>query len=256
MALVQFIEYEEASPEVRAVYDDILATRGLERVPNVWKAFACNPALLREVWEGLKETMRPGRMDGLAKELVAIAVSASNGCAYCLNSHVAQARKLGLDDALLGELMAVVGALNRTNALVGALSLVPPLAYEEAPPEVRAVYDDILATRGLERVPAIWRSFACHPPLLREVWEGLKEAMRPGRIDALTKEMIAIAVSATNGCRICLESHVAQARGQGLDDALLGELMAVVGAFNRTNALVEGLQVEVDPAIAAAARGG
>lgn len=135
------------------------------------------------------------------------------------------------------------------------MSLTKPVEYEDAPPEVRAVYDDIMATRGIDRIPNVWKAMACNPAMLRDVWFSLKETMQPGRIDALTKEMIAIAVSVTNGCEYCINSHVAQARKHGLDDAMLGELLAVVGAFNRTNALATGLQVEVDEAILKAARG-
>ena len=97
-----------------------------------------------------------------------------------------------------------------------------------------------------------WRSY---PPLLEEVWRGLSRAMAPGRLDALTKEMIALAVSATNGCTYCIRSHTAAARKLGMDDAMLGELMAVVGTFNRTNKLADGYQVPVDPQLLAATEG-
>jgi AhpD family alkylhydroperoxidase len=127
--------------------------------------------------------------------------------------------------------------------------------YENATPEVRAVYDDIMKTRGIDRVPNFWRVLASHPPLLQDVWQSLKAAMAPGRLDALTKEMIALAVSATNGCEYCINSHTAAARKLGLDDAMLGELLAVVGVFNRTNSLADAYQVEVDDAIRAAVKG-
>ena len=135
------------------------------------------------------------------------------------------------------------------------MALVADIPYDAASPEVRAVYDDIMATRGIDWVPNFWRAIAVNPALLRETWEGLKTTMAPGRLDPLTKELLAIAVSATNGCEYCLNSHTAAARKLGLDDAMLGELMAVVGAFNRTNKMVEGLQVEVDPPLRKAARG-
>ena len=132
---------------------------------------------------------------------------------------------------------------------------VKMVEYADAAPEVRAVYDDIMKTRSIDRVPNFWRTLASHPPLLRDVWEGLKAAMRPGKLDALTKELIALAVSATNGCEYCINSHTAAARKLGADEEVLGELMAVVGVFNRTNALADAYQIEVDDSIRAAARG-
>ncbi len=132
---------------------------------------------------------------------------------------------------------------------------VKMVEYADATPEVRAVYDDIMKTKGIRSVPNFWRTLASHPPLLRDVWESLKTAMQPGRLDALTKELIALAVSATNGCTYCINSHTAAARKLGADEEVLGELMAVVGVFNRTNALADAYQVEVDEPVRAAARG-
>src|SRR5207249_9064262 len=126
---------------------------------------------------------------------------------------------------------------------------VKMVEYADATPEVRAVYDDIMKTRSIDRVPNFWRTLASHPPLLRDVWESLKAAMRPGRLDALTKELIALAVSATNGCEYCINSHTASARKLGADEEILGEVMAVVGVFNRTNSLADAYQIEVDDTI-------
>ena len=123
---------------------------------------------------------------------------------------------------------------------------VAMVEYDQATPEVRAVYDDIMAVKSIDFVPNFWKTLASHPPLLARVWRGLDEAMRPGALDALTKEMIALAVSATNGCTYCIRSHTAAARKLGMNDAMLGELMAVVGTFNQTNKLADGYQVEVD----------
>ena len=123
---------------------------------------------------------------------------------------------------------------------------VAMVEYEQATPEVRAIYDDIMAVKGIDFVPNFWKTLASHPPLLEEVWRGLSQAMAPGHLDALTKEMIALAVSATNACEYCIRSHTAAARKLGMDDAMLGELMAVVGTFNRTNKLADGYQVTVD----------
>ncbi len=128
------------------------------------------------------------------------------------------------------------------------------VAYEDADDRVRAVYDDIMETKGIDWIPNFWQVLATHPPMLEDVWASIKSAMAPGRIDPLMKEMIALAVSATNGCEYCLESHTAAARKLGMDDDLQGELMAVIGAFNRTNALAAGYRVPPDEKLKAAAR--
>ena len=125
MPTVKMIEYENASPEVREVYDDILQTRNIQRVPNFWRTIAINPALLRRTWQSLKEVMAPGHLGPLTKEMLAIAVSATNGCSYCVNSHTAAAQKLGMTQAMLGELLAVVGMFNETNKLVEGFQVEP-----------------------------------------------------------------------------------------------------------------------------------
>lgn len=126
------------------------------------------------------------------------------------------------------------------------MSTVRTIEYDEAPPEVKAVYDDIMTTKGIKRVPDFWRTIATHPPLLKQVWEQLKTTMAPRRLDPLTKEMIAIAVSATNSCDYCVNSHTTAAMKLGMDQEMLGELMAVVGLFNMTNKLADGYQVAPD----------
>lgn len=118
MATVKLIEYEAASPEVREVYDDIMTTRGIDWINNFWKAIAVQPDLLRRTWEGVKGVMTPGALDPLTKEMIYVAISATNGCKYCINSHTAGARKKGMTDEMLAELMAVVGMANQTNTLV------------------------------------------------------------------------------------------------------------------------------------------
>ena len=117
MATIKLIEYEEANPEVRAVYDDIMATRQIDWINNFWKALAVQPQLLQRTWEGVKTVMAPGKLDPLFKEMLYVAVSVTNGCKYCINSHTAAARKKGLTDEMLAELIAVVGMANQTNAL-------------------------------------------------------------------------------------------------------------------------------------------
>jgi AhpD family alkylhydroperoxidase len=133
---------------------------------------------------------------------------------------------------------------------------VAMVEYDQASPQVRAIYDDIMAVKGIDFVPNFWKTLASHPPLLEEVWRGLSRSMAAGRLDVLTKEMIALAVSATNGCTYCIRSHTAAARKLGMDDAMLGELMAVVGTFNRTNRLADGYQVAVDEQLMAGSEGG
>ena len=117
MAAIWLIEYEDASPEVQAVYDDIMTTRKVDAVNNFWKAIANDPATLRRTWESLKQIMQPGALDPLTKELLYIAVSVSNGCGYCIASHTAAARKRGMTDEMLYELMAVIGMASETNRL-------------------------------------------------------------------------------------------------------------------------------------------
>jgi AhpD family alkylhydroperoxidase len=117
MAILGLIEYEDAAPEARAVFDDIMETRGTRRVNNFWKALASDPATMRRTWESIKQVMAPGALDPLTKELIYVAVSATNQCNYCIASHTASARKKGMTDQMFQELMAVVGMANETNRL-------------------------------------------------------------------------------------------------------------------------------------------
>jgi AhpD family alkylhydroperoxidase len=117
MATLGLIEYADASAEVRAVYDDIMVTRKTDRVNNFWKALARDPATLRRTWESVKQIMGTGALDALTKEMIYVAVSATNQCGYCIASHTAAARKAGMTDSMFAELMAVVGMANETNRL-------------------------------------------------------------------------------------------------------------------------------------------
>ncbi len=126
------------------------------------------------------------------------------------------------------------------------MPMVKMTEYAEAAPEVRAVYDDIMATRKIDWVNNFWKVIAHHPPTLKRTWESVKEVMAPGALDPLVKEMLYIAVSVTNNCEYCIASHTASARKQGLTDAQLAELLAVVGMANETNRLANGYRVEVD----------
>jgi AhpD family alkylhydroperoxidase len=117
MAGLGLVEYEDATPEVRAVYDDIIATRKVDWINNFWKALANDPAALKRTWQDIKQIMGPGALDPLTKELIYVAVSVSNQCGYCIASHTASARKHGMTDEMFKELMAVVGMANETNRL-------------------------------------------------------------------------------------------------------------------------------------------
>ncbi|MDP6707190.1 MAG: carboxymuconolactone decarboxylase family protein [Alphaproteobacteria bacterium] len=128
------------------------------------------------------------------------------------------------------------------------MSLVKPIEYEEASQEVRAVYDDIMAKRGTDWINNFWKVIAHEPKTLRRTWESLQEVMAPGALDPLLKEMLYVAVSATNSCEYCLYSHTAAARAKGMSEAMLGELMAVVAMANETNRLATAYQVPVDEA--------
>ena len=127
------------------------------------------------------------------------------------------------------------------------MPLVKLIEYADAPPEVRAVYDDIMKTRGVDWINHFWKVLANHPAELRRVWSNVKQVMAPGALDPLVKEMVYVAVSATNGCEYCTYSHTAAARKKGMTNAMFMELMAVVGLANETNRLANGLRPEVDP---------
>jgi uncharacterized peroxidase-related enzyme len=120
------------------------------------------------------------------------------------------------------------------------------IEYADAPPEVRAVYDDIRTTRKTDVINNFWKALARDPATLRRTWESIKQIMGPGILDPLTKEMIYIAVSVANQCRYCVASHSASARAKGMSEEMFGELMAIVGMANETNALAAGYQVEID----------
>ncbi|MBL0156726.1 MAG: carboxymuconolactone decarboxylase family protein [Bryobacterales bacterium] len=120
------------------------------------------------------------------------------------------------------------------------------IEYDAASAEVRAVYDDIMATRKVDRVNNFWKVLANHPPTLQQVWAEVKAVMTPGALDPLTKEMIYVAVSATNGCEYCTHSHTAGARAKGMTEEMLGELLAVTALANKTNRLANGYRVPVD----------
>ncbi len=123
MATVALIEYEDASPEVRAVYDDIREVRQTDFINNFWKGLANNPAQLRRTWEQIKTVMAAGAIDAMTKEMIYVAVSVANSCEYCIHSHTAAARAKGMTDEQYGELLAIIGLAHHTNGLVGALQL-------------------------------------------------------------------------------------------------------------------------------------
>ena len=126
------------------------------------------------------------------------------------------------------------------------MSTLGLIEYKDASPEVRAVYDDIMATRKTDWINNFWKATAQHPPTLKRTWESIKEIMAPGALDALTKELIYVAVSVTNNCSYCIASHTTGAVKKGMTPAMFKELQAVIGMANETNKLVTGYQVEID----------
>ena len=132
MALMPFIEEAEASPEVNAVYEDIKATRKVDWINNFWKVLANDPKTLKRTWEDLKQIMGPGTLDPVVKEMLYLAVSMTNSCDYCIVSHTAAARKAGMNDAMLAELVAIVGMANATNRMVAAHRTEPDPRLIEA----------------------------------------------------------------------------------------------------------------------------
>jgi AhpD family alkylhydroperoxidase len=131
------IEYADASPEVRAVFDDIKAARNVPDVNNFWKYLAHDPRTLRRTWDSIKEVMAPGALDSLTKELIYLAVSVTNGCNYCIASHGAAARKAGMSAEIFGELMAVVGMANETNRLANGYRVPVDPMFETPPSQQR-----------------------------------------------------------------------------------------------------------------------
>ena len=141
-----------------------------------------------------------------------------------------------------------MGVLTRERAMLDAMATLGLLEYDDAPAEVRAVYDDIMATRLTTSVNNFWKALAHDPVTLRRTWESVKQIMAPGALDALTKEMLYVAISATNQCAYCIASHTAAARKAGMTSEMFAEVMAVVGMANETNRLASGYQVEIDDA--------
>jgi AhpD family alkylhydroperoxidase len=126
------------------------------------------------------------------------------------------------------------------------MALVPLIEYEAAPPDVRAVYDDIRATRKTDYINNFWKALANDPALLARTWVQTRDTMTGGELDPLVKELVYLAVSVTNNCEYCIRSHRAAAQGKGMTDAMLGELLAVVALANANNRLANGYQVDVD----------
>jgi AhpD family alkylhydroperoxidase len=127
MSTVRLVDENSDHPKVRAVFADIKATKKIDRVPNIWRALATNPDHLELTWTRLKAIMRPGKIDLLTKEIIALAVSVTNSCRYCINSHTAATQKLGLDAEALGEVLAVVGLYNQMNKLADAYQVEPDI---------------------------------------------------------------------------------------------------------------------------------
>ena len=128
------------------------------------------------------------------------------------------------------------------------MATVSLIHYDEAPPEVQAIFDDIKRTRRIDDVNNFWKALANHPETLKRTWESLREVMRPGALDDLTKEMIYIAVSVTNNCEYCIHSHTAAAFAKGMTETQYQELIAVIATAHQTNALANGFKIPVDQA--------
>jgi len=126
------------------------------------------------------------------------------------------------------------------------MSIFGLIEYKDAAPEVRAVYDDIMATRKTDHINNFWKAIAHDPATLKRTWEDIKQIMAHGALDPLIKEMIYVAVSVTNQCNYCIASHTVSAQNKGMTDAMFKDLMAVVGMANETNKMVTGYQVEID----------
>src|SRR5258708_18462359 len=126
------------------------------------------------------------------------------------------------------------------------MSTLGLIEYKDATPEVRAVYDDIMATRKTDWINNFWNAIARERATLKRTWESIKQVMAPGALDALTTELLYVAVSVTNNCSYCTASHTASARNKGMTDAMFHELQAVIGMANETNKMVTGYQVEID----------
>jgi AhpD family alkylhydroperoxidase len=142
----------------------------------------------------------------------------------------------------------MLGSSPRHDELIGfSMSKLQPIEYAQASKEVRAVFDDIKQIRNIPDVNNFWKYLAHDPAGLKRTWESIKEVMEPGALDPLTKEMVYLAVSVTNGCGYCIASHGAAARKAGMTDAMFGELMGVVGMANETNRLANGYRVPIDP---------
>ena len=131
----RMIEYDQASDEVRAVYDDIMHTRNVDWISNFWKTIASHPPTLRRTWDSLKEIMADGALDVRTKEMVYLAISANNGCVYCIASHSVSARRAGMTDEMFGELMAVVGMANETNRLAEGYEVLVDAAFMTSDPQ-------------------------------------------------------------------------------------------------------------------------
>jgi len=124
---------------------------------------------------------------------------------------------------------------------------VKPVEYDDASAEVKAVYDDIKASRKISWINNFWKTLASHPPTLKRTWDALRDVMRPGALDVKTKEMLFLAVSVANNCEYCIASHMASARAHGMSEAELGELMAVISMAAQTNRFAQGYQPAIDP---------
>jgi AhpD family alkylhydroperoxidase len=137
-ATVRLVDENAAGGKVREIFDDIKRTKGIDFVPKLWRVLATNSDQLELVWRQLKALMHPeaagrqSKLDAKTRETIALAVSATNGCAYCVNSHTAALNKLGVDAETLGEILAIVGLFNQTNALADGYQIEPDILPPQA----------------------------------------------------------------------------------------------------------------------------
>jgi AhpD family alkylhydroperoxidase len=193
MATFGLIDYDAASPEVRAIYDDIMATRHTDWINNFWKALAHDPASLKRTWDSLKAIMAPGALDPLTKELIYVAVSVTNGCAYCIASHTAAAQKAGMSAAMFAELMAVVGMANTTNRLANGYQLAIDDRFR-TPASVVGNHGEPPSAAGAPGAPRPQRPRQQRRPLSRGAEAGGREAAQT-RAPALAERAAASSAS-------------------------------------------------------------
>jgi AhpD family alkylhydroperoxidase len=261
MATIRLVEENEASPEVKAIYEESKRHFNIDFVPNVFKAMAHNPELLKMQWEGL---MQGEKMWG--KEtfyLVSLAVDVTNSCDYCINADTAMLKQIGYDDAKIESLINMIALNSYYNHYVDGLQLEPDVTptmaergramkmptirlveENEASADVKAVYDDIKRHFNLDFVPSVFKAMAHNPEALKMGWEGFKQAEEVWGKEKMY--LIGLAVDITNGCDYCINFDTAMLKRLGYDDAKIESLINVIAGESYFNRYADGLQLEPD----------